>query len=1058
MENHWCNCQYQWKYNIKVFNFKNFHRDAHGHDDLQVYAWELPGVAGNACNGLTPTVALQLAVVVYGANLFSVLLEDLEAAWLLECLRTLVEGLALKCLKEKNNGLVAEATLEHNVHCDTVGRSDLSHGDGRWIAVGIERSPWNAWDCKVKKPDKGKSPDVAPSTNMKTSSDEVGDVYLASSSTRLMKIVPGHWPRFGLGSLDIYSHALNLGHDGESIDSLPLGPFLGRKRSRNPAWQVKRVPPRDSRSVWKPPSRYPHAYLLNSFSTTYRKPAVLAHRQVMAGCHLPRGGTTKPALPSQGKTMRFLGNYFLSRETHWMLFGLQILVKAVQKLFFQLGSVMAFKRGSSIGVVHQRGRNGNCRVPVVSLLVISVLTPLLFLATRAGNFKSTAGHKNFLHGQLGTTGDWRRLSAVEQIEDLFPREVIDVITANTDDSGPLSLNIVGRKDLSSSWIWEKPADVSRGKTTSYQRNRISDEEQEILSGQSGINFEEVGQNTKNNRTNLVEQGIASKNKPLVNNFLAVQPGANYSQTEDTPAKFVRRQLRQQRREKRLTELIRQVKEETTMLENAAIERSKEVDKVVLGKYSIWRRDNENSDSDSTVRLIRDQLIMARVYSSIARSMNSLDIYHNLMLRIKESQRALGEASVDSDLHHSAPEKVKAMGRALSTARDQLYDCAMVTKKLRAMLQSAEEQVRALKKQSTFLSQLAAKTVPKGVHCLSMLLTVQYYLRPLEEREFPSKEKLEDPNLYHYALFSDNVLAASVVVNSTVSNAKEPEKHVFHLVTDKLNFGAMKTWFLDNPPSKATIHVENVDDFKWLNSSYSPVLHQLESAKMKEYYFKVDHPTTLAAGSSNLKYRNPKYLSMLNHLRFYLPQVYPKLDKILFLDDDIVVQKDLTPLWSINLHGKVNGAVETCGESFHRFDKYLNFSNPHIARNFDPNACGWAYGMNVFDLKEWKKRDITGIYHKWQNMNEDRVLWKLGTLPPGLITFYNLTYSLDSSWHVLGLGYNPSVERSDIDNAAVVHYNGNMKPWLELAMAKYRPYWTRYVKFDNPYLQQCNINE
>eukprot|EP01018_Ginkgo_biloba_P020191 Gb_23072 [translate_table: standard] len=45
---------------------------------LLVYAWELPGVVGNACNGLTPTVALQLAAVVYGANLFSILLEDLE--------------------------------------------------------------------------------------------------------------------------------------------------------------------------------------------------------------------------------------------------------------------------------------------------------------------------------------------------------------------------------------------------------------------------------------------------------------------------------------------------------------------------------------------------------------------------------------------------------------------------------------------------------------------------------------------------------------------------------------------------------------------------------------------------------------------------------------------------------------------------------------------------------------------------------------------------------------------------------------------------------------------
>lgn len=554
-------------------------------------------------------------------------------------------------------------------------------------------------------------------------------------------------------------------------------------------------------------------------------------------------------------------------------------------------------------------------------------------------------------------------------------------------------------------------------------------------------------------TNFQEDETGTENRDVEDNALA-----DHLQFEESPTKVLRRQLRQKRREKRSTELIQQDEEERVELENAAIKRSKEVDSAVLGKYSIWRRENENENSDSTVRLMRDQLIMARVYSSISQARNNLDLNQELMLRIKECQRALGEAITDSDLPPSAPEKIKAMGHVLSKAREQYYDCATVTKKLRAMLQSADEQVRTLKKQSTFLSQLAAKTVPKGLHCLSMRLTIDYYLLPLEKRNFPKEDKLEDPTLYHYALFSDNVLAASVVVNSTIMNAKESEKHVFHLVTDKLNFGAMKMWFLVNPPGKAAIHVENVDDFKWLNSSYCPVLRQLESAAMKEYYFKADHPTTLSAGSSNLKYRNPKYLSMLNHLRFYLPQVYPKLDKILFLDDDIVVQKDLTALWSVDLHGKVNGAVETCGESFHRFDKYLNFSNPHIARHFDPNACGWAYGMNVFDLKEWKKQDITGIYHKWQNMNEDRVLWKLGTLPPGLITFYGLTHPLDKSWHVLGLGYNPSVDRSEIDNAAVVHYNGNMKPWLELAMTKYRPYWTKYIKYDHPFLQQCNINE
>ena len=506
------------------------------------------------------------------------------------------------------------------------------------------------------------------------------------------------------------------------------------------------------------------------------------------------------------------------------------------------------------------------------------------------------------------------------------------------------------------------------------------------------------------------------------------------------------------------ETVQQDDEALVKLENAGFERSKAVDSAVLGKYSLWRRENENEKADANVRLMRDQMIMARIYSVLAKSRDKLDLYRELLARIKESQRSLGEATADSDLPKSASERAKAMGLVLSKARDQLYDCKEITHRLRSMLQSADEQVRSLKKQSTFLSQLAAKTIPNGIHCLSMRLTIDYYLLSPEKRKFPNSENLEDPDLYHYALFSDNVLAASVVVNSTIVNAKEPEKHVFHLVTDKLNFGAMNMWFLLNPPGDATIHVENVDDFKWLNSSYCPVLKQLESAAMKEYYFKADRQKTLSAGSSNLKYRNPKYLSMLNHLRFYLPQVYPKLNKILFLDDDIVVQKDLTGLWEVDLNGNVNGAVETCGESFHRFDKYLNFSNPNISQNFDPNACGWAYGMNIFDLEEWKKKDITGIYHKWQNMNENRLLWKLGTLPPGLMTFYKLTHPLDKSWHVLGLGYNPTVEHAEIDTAAVIHYNGNMKPWLEIAMTKYRPYWTQYINYEHSYVRGCKISQ
>eukprot|EP00267_Zea_mays_P022236 XP_008646950.2 polygalacturonate 4-alpha-galacturonosyltransferase [Zea mays] len=219
------------------------------------------------------------------------------------------------------------------------------------------------------------------------------------------------------------------------------------------------------------------------------------------------------------------------------------------------------------------------------------------------------------------------------------------------------------------------------------------------------------------------------------------------------------------------EVVQQDDEALVKLENTGIERSKDVDSAVLGKYSIWRRENENEKADSRVRLMRDQMIMARIYSVLAKYRDKLDLYQELLARLNESQRSLGEATADAELPKSASDRIKAMGQVLSKARDLLYDCKEITQRLRAMLQSADEQVWSLKKQSTFLSQLAAKTIPNGIHCLSMHLRIDYYLLSPEKRKFPSSENLENPDLYHYALLSNNVLAASVAVNSTIMNAK-----------------------------------------------------------------------------------------------------------------------------------------------------------------------------------------------------------------------------------------------------------------------------------------------
>ncbi|KAM1346533.1 hypothetical protein ACFX13_036576 [Malus domestica] len=432
--------------------------------------------------------------------------------------------------------------------------------------------------------------------------------------------------------------------------------------------------------------------------------------------------------------------------------------------------------------------------------------------------------------------------------------------------------------------------------------------------------------------------------------------------------------------------------------------------------------------------MKDQVIRAKAYLSSAPPSSKSSLVKELKLQIKEVERAIGGATKDSDLSKSALQRMRKMESSLSKARRTYPDCSSMSKKLRAMTQNAEEQIQSQKKQVSFLFSLASSTTPKGLHCLSMQLTAEYFALAPKDRQFPNQQKLHDSKLYHYAVFSDNVLGCTVVVNSTVSTALKPEKIVFHVVTDALNFPAISMWFLLNPPGKATIQVQSIDSFEWLSTKYNTSLRQNSS--------------------------DPRYSSELNHLRFYLPDIFPALNKIVLFDHDVVVQKDLSKLWSVDMKGKVNGAVETCRESetsFLRMDTFINFSDPFVAKRFDANACTWAFGMNLFDLQEWRRKDLTTIYDKYLKSGYKRPLWVAGSLPLGWITFYNQTVALDRRWHILGLGYNSGVVRADIDRAAVIHYDGIMKPWLDIAIARYKDYWRKYVNYDDSYLQRCNIH-
>lgn len=439
--------------------------------------------------------------------------------------------------------------------------------------------------------------------------------------------------------------------------------------------------------------------------------------------------------------------------------------------------------------------------------------------------------------------------------------------------------------------------------------------------------------------------------------------------------------------------------------------------------------------DSKIKEMKDQLIRARAYLSFAIPANNAHLIKELRLRIKELERAMGDVSKDTDLSRRALQRMRAMEVSLQKAARIYPDCPSMVKKLRAMTNNAEEMMRVQKEQEAFLVQLAGRTTPKGLHCLSMRLTSEYFASKSEERALPSNPDVHDLNLYHFVVFSDNVLACAVVVDSTISTAKDPGKIVFHVVTDSLNFAAISMWFLLNPPGKASVQIHNMDHFDWLSTKYEP---------------------SVAEGHGS---QDPRYTSALNHLRFYLPDIFPTLNKIVLLDHDVVVQKDLTRLWRVNMLGKVNGAVNSCqgqDPGFRRMDLLLNFSDPLVGKRFSNEVCTWAFGVNVFDMREWRRRNLTAVYNHYLQLGKQKPMWKVGSLPLGWMTFYNQTTGLDRKWHVHGLGYHSGIKQEDIEQAAVIHYDGVMKPWLDIGIEKYKTYWRKHVKYNHPYLQQCNI--
>ncbi|KAJ6804794.1 putative galacturonosyltransferase 7 isoform X1 [Iris pallida] len=467
--------------------------------------------------------------------------------------------------------------------------------------------------------------------------------------------------------------------------------------------------------------------------------------------------------------------------------------------------------------------------------------------------------------------------------------------------------------------------------------------------------------------------------------------------------------------------------------------------LVFGSYCLWSIENKEAMKDEVVKRLKDQLFVARAYyPSIAKLKGEEKLSREMKQNIQEHERMLSDAISDADLPSFVQKKIEKMDQTIGKAKSCTVECSNVDKKFRQLLDMTEDEAHFHMKQSAFLYHLGVQTMPKSHHCLSMRLTVEYFRAPPGDIQQSHAHKLDNPSYRHYVIVSRNILALSVVINSTVTNAEETENIVFNVLTDDQNYYAMKLWFARNSYKEAVVHVLNIKDLKF---SYPYDLGLVQLSPSEEFRVSI-HDN----GESSTFQMRTEYISVFGHSHFLLPEIFKHLKKVVVLDDDVLVQRDLSPLWNIDLQKKVNGAPQFCGVRLGQLKSYLGTGQ-------SVNSCVWMSGVNVVDLQRWRELDVTGIYQKFLRKfhNGSETSWRAAALPASLLTFQDLIFPLDSSWVLSGLGHDYGVDADTVKNAAALHYNGNMKPWLDLGIPKYKKYWKKFRVQGEEFMDQCNVH-
>eukprot|EP01065_Artemidia_motanka_P036051 TRINITY_DN43954_c0_g1_i1.p2 TRINITY_DN43954_c0_g1~~TRINITY_DN43954_c0_g1_i1.p2 ORF type:complete len:319 (+),score=116.48 TRINITY_DN43954_c0_g1_i1:55-1011(+) len=175
-------------------------------------------------------------------------------------------------------------------------------------------------------------------------------------------------------------------------------------------------------------------------------------------------------------------------------------------------------------------------------------------------------------------------------------------------------------------------------------------------------------------------------------------------------------------------------------------------------------------------------------------------------------------------------------------------------------------------------------------------------------------------------------------------------------------------------------------------------------------------------------------SPMNYVRFYLAELLPSLDKVVYVDADVVFIKSPKALYDTSLLTDKH-VVAAVPRPHKPVGKYLNVDHQAVQKqrpDLEASTPSFNAGVVVLRLDLWRERECTGQVEWWMQENGGNGIFKLGSQPPMLLAFAGRTEALHPRWNLDGLGHRRGAEVDEElqRGASILHWSGGKKPWAD----------------------------